>query len=332
MDYFKMFFPNETYAEGIKNNPCIDFELYKKSFNKKSEIEKHRETLQAATNKLFNQYYNYLLRIGKEHLERFLEIHKESPESINIQKALFSIMLVLYNYNLYRKNEVKEFYTNLFCFSGIKTAVDDIEKDKRTFFINKFAIINVLENFFKTKVAILYIDSLQYKPTELEKIPFKKRNRYYEILFKEAITFLTKKDYAVKQFHPSNANFTQIAMREYYSNYLIDYNILDKFFMHFDDGHGSIKTMEAFKDFQDYQKKTLSLIYMYIVTQEEFEGKKDLFKHTWHKKLLMYDLLTQIDLKLNLPETYKDFTSLKNIKTKNFNDFKRDKVSAYFGK
>lgn len=294
MDYYRLFFPSDSDSNSFKDSlkDKCNFDF---DLYRKSFADKNTiEEHRSTLQHLFNSLFGECFYL--------LFNSKETPAS-----------------------------TSPFCINGIEIALDKIEKDSRCYFINKYAIIRILYTFLLTKDAIIFLDLNQFKPSDLAAIPFNKRDRYHELVLSEAKTYFEKKSFSYLQFNPTKSTIKQNAEQAYYSTFSNHFNEAEKICKRSFDGYGSEKLMEAFEDFNRFRKETLSLVYNYIITKEEFEQKKGLFDHTWHKKLLIYDLLTQLDLELKLPITQTEYQRLTEIGTKNFNDFKRDKVNSYFG-
>jgi hypothetical protein len=331
MDYFKLFFPKkEIYDKLIIALPeAISMQLSQDSFNNIDNLEGIRGLLQNSFNTGFTNYYNSLLAKSINALKEFHTLTKgedyASISEINGLSYLFESVFT-FNANHDSGDDDDFIFSNMFNFLGIKKALDNIESNSKTYFINKLAIIKILENYIKGLTLVRFFDYLQnYKDSDTEV------ERYFEIIYKDVIKY-SKSD--VKSNHPySTTNKSKKKAKDslYYNFYKNLHIELSRLFKQYETPYGGYLVPDCIINLRMFRTKILSMIRAYIITKEEFEQKKPLYQSTWHKKILLYELLLALDLKSGLPKTEAEFRKLSNIKTTQFDTYKRNKVNAYFG-
>ena len=306
-------------------------EFFYTLFKDEGKLKTDIEFIQKLFNERFTLFiYNNLLT-GRALFENKILPNSEKENSyLKLEDVI--ILAINCKYNLTEKLDTtrKDHLQRLFSLSGIIESLDYIEKKDNCFFINKYAILKTLDTYFNCKIIMALSDSIYTNQD----------GSFFEWSLKRAETFL-KVHPTIDCTYKMNTHIEEMSMKHsYYSNFINIYRLADNFFSAHKNGFGAELTMQAFYNFKQFKKSILSNIYNYIITEEEASGKKELFSHTWQKKLLLYNLLLNIDLEQKYPtdeKTFREFTIIKkngkseSIGTKHFNDYKRNQVNSFFG-
>ncbi len=287
---------------------------------------------QDLSNELFSHWIKYQKLSGQVIYESDFKIFnsddfpnctEEEFEELN-QFLVKREMLYISNW-FYDKTD--EPYSKLFNFDSIIKSLNKLESDSHVFFINNYSIINIIHTYLLGKFHDFYlrnrIGTNQRRGHEIT------NKHFFETILRKALIYKS----IDLDFNSDSAKqiVTKLAMSCYYEELkgLIS-NIASFLKVISNNDYKEDVLYKCLYDFRNFRKEVLGEVSKYLITFQELDSDKDLFKMTHQKRLLLYELLRQIEPDKGLPLNQKEFEKYPTS-TSRFDDFKKNEVIKHFG-